>query len=842
MNLTVKLDHALAADGRLEEAKALIRTAGKSWRWHDAIGDRRAIASLKDGDHTKALAEAVRAANKFPDRAENRALLAHIAGRVGCSDLATRSMARAVDLDPGNPAYQLALLRDLANSAPNALEPALRRALPHMDADRAPILLPMIRAAGLETTGACRRESDRIDGWVTSRQDAPVRLQVTFLIGDTWPAQTLEIEGSAGTIRPFQVEWPKDADAGTVKIMATGERLPGAPLFSMSPSRTAGRIPPSTASPLSKDLEEAAQPVTVVIPLYDDVKGVETCLESVLNAKTDLQYRLLLVLDAPPDQRISDLAMRYASHPDVELLTNAENLGFTASVNRALSCAENGDVILLNSDTLVGDRWIDRLQAATHSAPDVGTVTPLSNNGEIASFPKAGRKNPLPARMSLASIDAAAERVNGGAVVDLPTGIGFCFYIRRACLDAVGLLDAETFGRGYGEETDFCMRARALGWRSVCAPGVFVAHTSMTSFGDEKDDLVGLNMPKVAEKHADYRRLTRTFVRTRPLRPSKRALARELLREAPLRLSVVAVGPSDWRTSERYTEFRFQAATAGEQCVWLYPDRDRSGRVWIESDTRSGPGALYYDLPQETEALLEDLARLQVTAFHVVFDAGHDLQALLASGGVPVIHHCLDPAWEKKTAVTPADTAVVYSDFAEQMLRGRAPGIAIDRRQAPPLTIRPPNVPASHPRIAVVHGAKTRDGYQKLLALARAAASSKQDIDFVVFEKTIDDLALHRTGRVICLGDVEPPDRAMMFEALNASLALSVDIAPDPVGLGVQIAAETGPALAFFDGGARAERANAHPLTLSLAAAAPAEDLLRHLERFIKTVGQNDDR
>src|SRR3712207_8814600 len=46
----------------------------------------------------------------------------------------------------------------------------------------------------------------------------------------------------------------------------------------------------------------------------------------------------------------------------------------------------------------------------------------------------------------------------------ISTGNGFCMYIRRDCLDAVGMLDEEAFPRGYGEENDFCMRATRDGW------------------------------------------------------------------------------------------------------------------------------------------------------------------------------------------------------------------------------------------------------------------------------------------------------------------------------------------------------------------------------------------
>ena len=90
---------------------------------------------------------------------------------------------------------------------------------------------------------------------------------------------------------------------------------------------------------------------------------------------------------------------------------------------------------------------------------------------------------PLPQGYSLKEVDDACQAANRLRTVELPTGVGFCMYIRRDCLDDVGLFDAEAFGRGYGEETDFCFRAAAAGWRHLLACDTFVYHAGEVSFG-----------------------------------------------------------------------------------------------------------------------------------------------------------------------------------------------------------------------------------------------------------------------------------------------------------------------------------------------------------------------
>ena len=146
-------------------------------------------------------------------------------------------------------------------------------------------------------------------------------------------------------------------------------------------------------------------------------------------------------------------------------------MGFAGSVNRALDHCGTCDAVVLNSDIVVHGSWLKRLHDAAYSAADIGTVTPLTDDGTVVSYPAAGMQDCDAAL--LARLDAVTAIVNAGVAIDLPVGIGFCLYIRDDCLSDTGALDAATFGKGYGEETDFCLRARALAggtyWRPMCS-------------------------------------------------------------------------------------------------------------------------------------------------------------------------------------------------------------------------------------------------------------------------------------------------------------------------------------------------------------------------------------
>ena len=84
----------------------------------------------------------------------------------------------------------------------------------------------------------------------------------------------------------------------------------------------------------------------------------------------------------------------------VRLIRNPRNLGFAASVNIGLRAAAGHDVVLLNSDTMVPPGWLDELCAVAYGAPDIGTVTPLSNDGSILSYPNQFDVSRLPSLSS----------------------------------------------------------------------------------------------------------------------------------------------------------------------------------------------------------------------------------------------------------------------------------------------------------------------------------------------------------------------------------------------------------------------------------------------------------
>lgn len=234
--------------------------------------------------------------------------------------------------------------------------------------------------------------------------------------------------------------------------------------------------------------------VTVIVPIHSGVAEVRAGLlrlaDTLVAGTTTAD--LLLIDDRGPDPAMIPMLESFVESAkgfEVELLVNSENLGFVATVNRGLD-ATAGDVVILNADTFVTDGWLDRLRDAAVTEPNVGTVTPLTNFGSLCTLPtsiinhfRLGSDDPR--------VDDCAEHVarcSLGLRPEVIAGVGFCMYVTRDCLDATGRLDVATFGKGYGEEVDFCLRATRLGFRHLVEDSTFVYHEGGGSFGDDRSE------------------------------------------------------------------------------------------------------------------------------------------------------------------------------------------------------------------------------------------------------------------------------------------------------------------------------------------------------------------
>ena len=274
-------------------------------------------------------------------------------------------------------------------------------------------------------------------------------------------------------------------------------------------------------------------PIDIIIPVYQDLAITHRCLDSVLGGQQQRPHEVIVIDDASPESELADYLDELAAAGRITLLRNPVNLGFVATANRGLALHPERDVVLLNSDTEVNGDWLDRLARCAYAAATTGTVTPFSNNATICSYPHFAEVNELPPRLSLAATDALFRRANAGRWLEIPTAVGFCMYIRRDCLQAVGRFDECAFGLGYGEENDFCMRAAKVGWRHVLCADTYVYHIGGVSFGERQTALQAQARQVLAGLHPDYEERIQTFIRQDPVKPLRVAVDWERALLAP---------------------------------------------------------------------------------------------------------------------------------------------------------------------------------------------------------------------------------------------------------------------------------------------------------------------
>lgn len=268
--------------------------------------------------------------------------------------------------------------------------------------------------------------------------------------------------------------------------------------------------------------------ITIVLPVYQGHDLLDPVLTRVAD-HTDLPWHLVVLDDASPDPRIQPLLRRWLDRlgpQHMTLLENPQNLGFVGSVNRGLeiAAARGEDVVLLNSDAFVPAGWASRLLAPLRAADDVGSVTPMSNEAEIANVPVIcvpSALNPDEADR----VDRLAARLDGpAAVAEAPTGVGFCMAMARSALAQVPRFDP-AFGLGYGEEVDWCQRTAALGWRHLLTAGVFVEHRGGQSFGSAvKAERIAANGRILSARYPRFDASVAAFIAADPLLTARLAL------------------------------------------------------------------------------------------------------------------------------------------------------------------------------------------------------------------------------------------------------------------------------------------------------------------------------
>ncbi|MBJ6128575.1 glycosyltransferase [Microvirga splendida] len=606
--------------------------------------------------------------------------------------------------------------------------------------------------------------------------------------------------------------------------------------------------------------------VDIVVPVYGQARETMNCLFHVLNAQQRTAYDLVVIDDCGPDPDLSRDLERLASMKLITLLKNERNLGFVATVNRGMELHNDRDVLLLNSDTAVHGNWLDRIVAFAEANRNVGTITPLSNNATICSYPKFVSDNDNELEIDDASLDRIAARVNAGKSVEIPTAVGFCMYISRACIDDVGLFDVETFGRGYGEENDFCRRAVKRGWSNVLIGNVFVRHYGGASFGETKKALAQEAQRRLEALHPEYSSTVREFILNDPVLDM-----RENLDIERLRLHAQADGPAmlfitlgRGGGTERHVEEMQRALKAEGVPVFILrsnpkqPGTLQFGTLGL-SDVPNLPS---FSVPYDPSRLVDVINKFNVKHIHVqhLADTGEGIERMIREAAymagiqydvtvhdymyvcprITLISHsgvyCGEPepaacntclatmhsiagnetieAWRGKfgTLLAGARSIFVPSDDVAARMNTYFPHVTFTVR--PHVTVLQPRdarprADKSERYVAVIGAIGPHKGATLLAECARYALAYQLPIKFVIVGYISNEYKLHTFPNVIITGRYAEDELQGLLAEQAPDIAWFPSVLPETFSYTLSSAMEAGVFPVVFDLGAPADRLRA---------------------------------
>jgi GT2 family glycosyltransferase len=255
--------------------------------------------------------------------------------------------------------------------------------------------------------------------------------------------------------------------------------------------------------------------ISFCIVSYNTWAVLRDCLDSLMKSSISHPYEIIVVDNKSTDQTVEMLNTVY---PNVKVICNSENRGYTIPMNQAFAATRHSQYIVqLNPDTIVETGCFDNLYEFMEAHPSVGICTPkvLNRDGSFQRQCKRSAARPWDAfcyTIGLARLFRGSKLFDGYLLghldENLPAAVeavsGSCMFIRRQVIDAIGGLDEAYFA--FQEDTDFCFRAREAGWQIYFVPDAQIIH--LGGQGGSQKDLE----KSIIEWHRSYLRYYRSHI------------------------------------------------------------------------------------------------------------------------------------------------------------------------------------------------------------------------------------------------------------------------------------------------------------------------------------------
>jgi GT2 family glycosyltransferase len=245
-----------------------------------------------------------------------------------------------------------------------------------------------------------------------------------------------------------------------------------------------GRKDPREKSKIDHQKSEVPMTLSIVIVNYNTERLLQGCLESVYAGANGTPLDIWVVDNHSRDESVAMVKSRF---PRVRVLENDSNLGFSRANNLVVSQSRSDYILLLNPDTVILGDAIERMVKFMDAHPEAGIAgcKVLNRDGtlqlacrrsiptpEVAFYRLTGLSKLFPQSRVMAKYNMTYESPDRTHEVDAVSGA--FLMIRRQVVEKIGLLDERFFM--YGEELDWCLRAKRAGWAVMYYPEAQIIH------------------------------------------------------------------------------------------------------------------------------------------------------------------------------------------------------------------------------------------------------------------------------------------------------------------------------------------------------------------------------
>ncbi len=224
--------------------------------------------------------------------------------------------------------------------------------------------------------------------------------------------------------------------------------------------------------------------LSIIIVSYNVKFFLEQCLHSVLKATKNIDAEIIIIDNNSVDGSCDMLRKKF---PNLTLIKNKKNVGFSTANNQGIKIAKGKYVLLLNPDTIVAENTFEEVIGFMNKTPNAGGlgVKMIDGNGKFLPESKRGLPTPMVAFykiFGLARLFPKSKKFgkyhlnyldkNKTHKIDILSGA--CMFIRKEVLDKIGYLD-ETFFM-YGEDIDLSYRITLAGYNNYYYPQTTIIH------------------------------------------------------------------------------------------------------------------------------------------------------------------------------------------------------------------------------------------------------------------------------------------------------------------------------------------------------------------------------